>query len=92
MKDYIQLHNNDNVIVALRSLKKGDRIIVEDQEVCLSSDISFGHKIAIKPISIGDKVYKYGLPIGSASDSIMVGEHVHTHNLQTDYKIKTEAS
>ncbi len=92
MKDYIQLHNNDNVIVALRDLKKGDSIMFEDQIVLLKSNIAFGHKVAIKPLSNGDKVYKYGLPIGSASDNIMVGGHVHTHNLRTDYKIKTEVS
>lgn len=91
MKDYIRLHIEDNVVIALRDLKKNDPVVVEDRTVLLQSDIPFGHKIAIRPIAYGDKIYKYGLPIGSASDNIRTGEHVHSHNLKTDYTIKTEA-
>ncbi len=43
-----------------------------------------GHKYAICNISCGQKVIKYGMPIGTASADIAVGEHVHTHNCKTD--------
>jgi hypothetical protein len=88
MKDFIQLHENDNVVVALKNLDEAAHIEVNGKAIQLKSTISFGHKIAIKPISAGEKVLKYGLSIGSAIKDIAIGEHVHTQNLQTDYTLK----
>lgn len=42
-----------------------------------------GHKYALCDIAKGEKVIKYGYPIGIASDDIKEGEHVHSHNLKT---------
>lgn len=47
--------------------------------------VATGHKIALQPIAAGQKVLKYGAPIGSATRPIEPGEHVHTHNLKSDY-------
>lgn len=88
MNDFIQLHENDNVVVALKNLQEGGIIEVNGKPVQLLSAIGFGHKIAIKTINAGEKVLKYGLPIGSATKNIAVGEHVHVQNLQTDYSLK----
>ena len=49
-----------------------------------------GHKYAIKPISKGENVIKYGSPIGHATCDIAEGEHVHTHNLKTNLKDNLE--
>src|SRR5262245_32696339 len=40
-----------------------------------------GHKIALRAIHAGDRVIKYGSPIGTASSEIAAGAHVHTHNV-----------
>lgn len=85
MKDFIQLHPNDNVVVALKNLKEGESIEVNGNIIALTAAIGFGHKIAIKPVKTGEKVLKYGLPIGSATKDITAGEHVHVQNLTTDY-------
>lgn len=42
-----------------------------------------GHKFALKNIAKGEKVIKYGMPIGTATADIPAGEKVHTHNLKT---------
>ncbi|MDE6659997.1 MAG: altronate dehydratase family protein, partial [Eubacterium sp.] len=42
-----------------------------------------GHKYALKDIAKGEKVIKYGYPIGIASKDINEGEHIHSHNLKT---------
>lgn len=42
-----------------------------------------GHKYAIRDISEGEEIVKYGQPIGFASADIKKGEHVHSHNLKT---------
>ncbi len=43
-----------------------------------------GHKYARCPIAVGADVVKYGMPIGHATRPIAAGEHVHTHNVQTN--------
>ena len=40
-----------------------------------------GHKIAVRAIAEGDRVLKYGEVIGTASQNIAEGNHVHTHNV-----------
>ncbi|MEH7222783.1 UxaA family hydrolase [Bacillus sp. JJ1566] len=52
------------------------------EELILKQAIPFGHKIAIKPISKGENVVKYGQVIGAASADISPGEHVHVHNIE----------
>ncbi len=43
-----------------------------------------GHKYALSDIEKGEKIIKYGFPIGRATEDIKKGEHVHTHNMKTD--------
>ncbi|GGB46656.1 dehydratase [Roseibium aquae] len=40
-----------------------------------------GHKIARIDHATGDRVFKFGQIIGTASQAIRAGEHVHSHNL-----------
>lgn len=49
----------------------------------MTADIPFGHKIALSDIRTGEKIIKYGYPIGYATKDIKTGEHVHSHNLRT---------
>ena len=86
MNDCILLHPTDNVAVALRDLHAGQQITLPDgRSLTLHSAIAFGHKVAVRSIAQGEKVLKYGLPIGSATRSITAGEHVHVQNLKSDY-------
>lgn len=86
MNDCIMLHPSDNVAVALRDLRAGQQITLPDgRTLTLHSAIAFGHKLAVHTICEGEKVLKYGLPIGSATRLIAPGEHVHVQNLKSDY-------
>lgn len=49
----------------------------------LQSPISHGHKVALKPLPSGADVVKYGVVIGRLVRPVRVGEHVHTHNLES---------
>lgn len=80
---YIKIHPNDTVAVALQPLAKGTQCEVDGSQVCLTEDIMQGHKFALQSIAAGDKVYKYGNPIGIAVQEIAPGAWVHTHNLKT---------
>jgi (2R)-sulfolactate sulfo-lyase subunit alpha len=46
-------------------------------------DIPLGHKVAIHDLSLDQNVIEYGYAIGSATQKISIGEHVHVHNLKT---------
>lgn len=73
----------DDVAVALRDLAAQETIAVGDQSVLVTAAIPRGHKLAIRPVSAGQVVRKYGWPIGRATADIAVGSHVHSHNLET---------
>ncbi len=42
-----------------------------------------GHKYAARDITSGERIIKYGFPIGVATEDISEGEHVHSHNMKT---------
>jgi altronate hydrolase len=84
MLDIIQIHDNDNVVVALKDLSAGQTFIVDEDVIELKQDVPRGHKVTIKNIAINEHVVKYGYPIGHAIKDITVGEHIHTHNTKTN--------
>lgn len=84
MLDFIQLHDHDNVVVALKDLSKGQTLTIKEEIIVLKDDIKRGHKVAIKDLSINDHIIKYGYPIGHAIKEVSVGEHIHTHNIKTN--------
>ncbi len=59
----------------------GNVLIHKNDNVSVS--LENGHKYAVKDIALGEKVIKYGCPIGVATADIKEGEHVHSHNLKT---------
>lgn len=81
----IHLHSNDNIAVACNNLEKDEKVIVDGKEIFLLNDITLAHKLAFKDIKKGDKIVKFGADIGSAIKDIKVGEHVHLHNIKSDY-------
>ncbi len=81
----LQLDPQDNVVVALQTLHAGETIQIGGQAVTLMADIVMPHKLACRAIRSGDKIRKYGVSIGSATQPIDVGAHVHVHNMCSDY-------
>ncbi len=53
-------------------------------------NIEDGHKYALRDISQGENIIKYGQPIGHATEDIKKGDHVHTHNVKTNLSGKLE--
>jgi len=79
------LNAADNVFVLRAPVAEGEEIVVSGRLVRMPKRIGLGHKIARRAIKAGEKVLKYGVPIGSATRDIALGEHVHIHNLKSDY-------
>ncbi|WP_053362948.1 altronate dehydratase family protein [Bacillus sp. FJAT-27251] len=84
MKDFLQIHENDNIILALRDINEGETLQINGSALKVKSDISRGHKMALTNIGENEDIIKYGYPIGHALTSIQPGEHVHTHNTKTN--------
>ena len=85
MSEFIQLHPQDNVLVCVSTVEKGAAVNWGSVQLHLDADIGVGHKIAARAISAGEKIVKYGVPIGSALQDIAAGAHVHSHNIKSDY-------
>ena len=81
----VVLHPNDNLVVSSHAIPKNNLVIVGNLSFMANDDIPVGHKIASKNIAKGEKVLKYGSPIGSASSHIAIGDHMHLHNIKSDY-------
>lgn len=81
----ILLSDADNVCVARLRLAAGETIGLDGGPARLDVDVGLGHKIARRAIAAGEKVVKYGAPIGSATRAIAAGQHVHVHNMKSDY-------
>lgn len=77
----IRLHSADNVAIARVPLVAGQQVSVAGKPITLRSAIPAGHKLALRAIARGERIYRYGHPIGSAAIGVQAGEHVHTHNL-----------
>ena len=82
----IKLAPDDTVATALSALDPDTtpRISGGDagQAPRIVEPIPRGHKFALADIAAGATVFKYGAPIGIATEDIRSGAHVHLHNLE----------
>lgn len=83
MRDALKINGSDNVAVALTPLSRGQTVTIDGQTLVLADDIPAGHKLALGEIKAGERVIKYGYPIGEAKSDIARGSHVHVQNLRT---------
>jgi altronate dehydratase small subunit len=83
----IIMNEKDNVATLLTDVDKNDVVQVrtgeKSVEVRVQGKIQFGHKFAMKKISKGENVIKYGEAIGQATQNIGEGQHVHVHNVES---------
>lgn len=81
----ILLHPDDNVLICVSPIEAGDMLLIGGGIVPAREGITVGHKLARGPLSAGDKVIKYGAPIGSMTAAAQPGDWVHMHNMKSDY-------
>lgn len=83
----LKCDNLDNVAtIFANDVKSQDPIEVRDkmgntEVIAVIGNVPYGHKIALKDLSPGDKIMKYGECIGVANIIIKKGEYVHVHNM-----------
>lgn len=86
MPDFIHIHPNDNVAVALKVIPAGTVF----EGVTAAAEIPQGHKMVLKPMAEGDQVVKYGFSIGHAVAPVAPGDWVHTYNMKTNLECELE--
>ena len=66
---FLLLNPLDNVLVAATA----------------TDHVPLGYKVARCAIATGEKIIKWGAPIGSATCAVVAGEILHLHNMKSDY-------
>jgi hypothetical protein len=81
----LRLAPEDNICVVTATVEPGEVVEFEGRQIRFADRIPTGHKVAVVAIAKGQRIRKYGVPIGSATEEIQPGQYVHTHNLKSDY-------
>lgn len=81
----IRLGEADNVLVASGPVTAGQAMTASGEELQVAKPVTLGHKLAARDIRKDEKIVKYGVSIGSATEDIPAGMHVHVHNMKSDY-------
>lgn len=87
MSRALVMHPKDNVATVLEDVSSEQSVKIEGGDetntISATESIPFGHKIALRKIRSNAKVLKYGEVIGTATQEIPAGCHVHVHNIKS---------
>ena len=78
----LKVHPDDNVLVALTNLLKGEVVSYKEEEFILQNDIPAKHKFVTSDLKTGDTVFMYGVMVGKAQADIPKGGIISTKNLK----------
>jgi altronate hydrolase len=81
-KSILKVHPNDNVIVALRDLAKGEEVQLNGHRYTLAEDIPAKHKFTEATLAPGDRLTMYGVLVGKAQTEIPAGARISTGNVK----------
>jgi len=79
---FLKIENNDNLIVALRTLPEKTTVILNGKPIQLKQEIPVKHKFASVNLACGDRATMYGVTVGKATCHISAGELITTENLK----------
>ncbi|MCO6476585.1 MAG: altronate dehydratase [Phaeodactylibacter sp.] len=77
----LKVHPDDNIIVALRDFKAGERIEWNGDTIELLEDIPVKHKFSERGFKAGDEVLMYGVLVGKATRDIFRGSRISRENV-----------
>jgi altronate hydrolase len=78
----IVIDTRDDVAIAKRMLEAGTSLrLSSGDHIEMCERVPADHKLALRDIASGETVRRYGQVIGSATQPIPAGAHIHTHNL-----------
>jgi len=78
----LKLHPDDNVLIALRDLRKGEEIALPNHALVLTSDVPAKHKFTVEQLDTGAPVRMYGVLVGKATKKIERGAALNVLNVR----------
>lgn len=92
-KKVLKVHEDDNVVVALTNLSKGETVSLNGVEYTLQEDITAKHKFVATDLNAGDSIIMYGVLVGKAQSPIKKGGLISTGNVKhaaNDFEISAQ--
>lgn len=84
MAEFIKINPADNVAVAINDVEAGYNCNIDGISLTTLSRIPAGHKVALKDLSEGEDVVKYGFPIGHLLQDVPQGGLIDHSVLKTN--------
>lgn len=81
-RNVLKVHPKDNVIVALKDLKKGEEVTLDGNTYILQEDIPAKHKFTSVVIPEEGDIVMYGVLVGKAKTELQVGIRISTENIR----------
>jgi altronate hydrolase len=79
---FVRIHENDNVLVALQDLSAGLELVFEDITLVLPQKVQAKHKFTMRAMNAGDPVFMYGVLVGKVTENLEAGSVLTTENLK----------
>lgn len=84
MNTFLQIHPDDNVLVALQDLQSGTEIGFNGSTIKLLKNVPAKHKFMITDVQAGDPITMYGVLVGKANEPVHRGEVITISNIKHD--------
>ncbi|MDQ6812749.1 MAG: UxaA family hydrolase, partial [Bacteroidota bacterium] len=81
-KNILKVHPDDNVVVALRDLLKGEEVALAGKTYIVAEDIPAKHKFTETALVEGESIFMYGVLVGKAQARIAAGARISTANVK----------
>ena len=78
----IKMHPDDNVLVALTDLSKGENVVFDNETFLLQDTIKAKHKFYTTNLRVGDEIIMYGVLVGKVQCDVAKGSLMTTENLK----------
>ncbi len=79
---FLKIHPADNVLVALKDLKAGEKVQYNGSSIILPHPVPAKHKFVIQNVQENQEIYMYGVLVGKALSPIPAGAPIGTHNVK----------
>ena len=80
-KTFLQIHENDNALVALVDLQAESKIDFRGKTIKLVQEVQAKHKFTTEPLQKGDLIYMYGTVVGRTKMDLPEGSLLTTQNI-----------
>lgn len=78
----LSVHPDDDVLVALRDLEQGTKLLHNGKSIIVQETVHHKHKIAARDFQRGDAIHMYGVTVGTAASDIPCGAAITTANVE----------